>query len=77
MSQLTDKQYFIYKFFHFNIAGVEFLTTNTYQASIVGFKKYLDLSCEQSFELIKKSVTICRRAITESNSGEYINVLIK
>jgi len=56
-------------------AGVEFLTTNTYQASIVGFKKYLDLSCEQSFELIKKSVTICRRAITESNSDRNIRIM--
>lgn len=54
-----------------NIAGAEFITTNTYQASIEGFKKYLNLNYEQSFELIKKSVKVCRQAIEEENSGEY------
>lgn len=53
------------------LAGVEFLTTNTYQASMDGFKKHLDLNYEQSFELIKKSVKICRRAIQEESSGEF------
>jgi S-methylmethionine-dependent homocysteine/selenocysteine methylase len=57
------------------IAGVEFLTTCTYQASIEGFQKYLGLNYEKSYELIKKSVAICRRAITEENSSEY-NILI-
>jgi len=52
-------------------AGAEFLTTNTYQASIEGFQKYLNLNYDQSFQLIKKSVTICRRAIMEESSGEY------
>lgn len=59
-----------------NLAGAEFLTTNTYQASIEGFKKYLNLNYEQSFELIKKSVTICRQAISEENSGEYQHLII-
>lgn len=53
------------------IAGVDFLTTNTYQASIEGFQKYLKLNYEDSFELIKKSVAICRRAIAEENTSEY------
>lgn len=52
-------------------AGADFLTTNTYQASIGGFQKYLDLNYDQSFELIKKSVMICRRAITEANNAIY------
>lgn len=56
------------------LAGVEFLTTNTYQASIEGFKKYLNLNYEQSFELIKKSVKICRRAIQEESSGEFLSL---
>lgn len=51
------------------LAGVDFLTTITYQASIEGFKKYLDLNYNESYELIKKSVTLCRRAIEEENSG--------
>lgn len=53
------------------VAGAEFLTTNTYQASIEGFQKYLDLSYEQSIELIKKSVQICRQAIAEENLGKH------
>jgi len=59
-----------------NSAGVEFLTTNTYQASIEGFQKYLNLNYEQSFQLIKKSVTICRQAILEESSGEYQHICI-
>lgn len=58
-------------FFLVFVAGAEFLTTNTYQASIEGFQKYLNLNYEESFELIKKSVTLCRQAITEENSGKY------
>ncbi|VVC33171.1 Hypothetical protein CINCED_3A014970 [Cinara cedri] len=56
-------------------AGVDFLTTNTYQASIEGFQKYLNLNYEQSFELIKKSVSICRQAISEENCGRKIQIL--
>jgi len=58
----------------FPTAGADFLTTITYQASIVGFQKYLGLDYDQSFELIKKSVMICRRAIIEENAGYYIIV---
>ncbi|XP_060848124.1 homocysteine S-methyltransferase-like [Rhopalosiphum padi] len=56
-------------------AGAEFLTTNTYQASIEGFRKYLDLNFDQSFELIKKSVAICRRAIMEESSGRTVRIM--
>ncbi|XP_025421281.1 uncharacterized protein LOC112691320 [Sipha flava] len=56
-------------------AGVEFLTTCTYQASIEGFQKYLGLNYEKSYELIKKSVAICRRAITEENSKRCIQIM--
>lgn len=59
------------------IAGVDFLTTDTYQASIEGFQKYLKLNYEQSYELIKKSVTICRQAIIEENAGEYKHLRVK
>lgn len=52
-------------------AGVDFLTTVTYQASIGGFQKYLNLDYDQSFELIKKSVMVCRQAITEENNEIY------
>jgi len=61
-------------FFTFSTAGADFLTTITYQASIAGFQKYLDLDYDQSFELIKKSVMICRQAIIEENVGNYIIV---
>ncbi|XP_026818358.1 uncharacterized protein LOC113557190 [Rhopalosiphum maidis] len=56
-------------------AGAEFLTTNTYQASIEGFRKYLNLNFDQSFELIKKSVAICRRAIMEESSGRTVRIM--
>jgi len=56
-------------------AGAEFLTTNTYQASIEGFQKYLDLNFDQSFQLIKKSVTICQRAIIEESSVRTVKIM--
>ncbi|KAE9543775.1 hypothetical protein AGLY_002005 [Aphis glycines] len=48
-------------------SGADFLTTVTYQVSIGGFQKYLNLDYDQSYELIKKSVMVCRQAITEEN----------
>ncbi|XP_025194231.1 homocysteine S-methyltransferase YbgG-like isoform X2 [Melanaphis sacchari] len=56
-------------------AGADFLTTITYQASIEGFQKYLNLDYDQSFELIKKSVMICRRAIIEENEERNIQIM--
>lgn len=63
-----------YLFITYTTAGADFLTTITYQASIGGFQKYLNLDYDQSYELIKKSVIICRQAITEENVGNYIIV---
>ncbi|KAF0759524.1 homocysteine S-methyltransferase 1-like [Aphis craccivora] len=56
-------------------AGVDFLTTVTYQASIEGFQKYLNLDYDQSFELIKKSVMVCQQAITEENVDRNIQIM--
>lgn len=39
------------------------LVTNTYQASIEGFRTHLGHSETEAFNLIKKSVTLCKRAI--------------
>lgn len=61
-------------FIAYILAGVDFLSTCTYQASIAGFQKHLGLNYDQSIELIKKSVKICRRAIIETNSGKYANI---
>jgi homocysteine S-methyltransferase len=54
------------------------LQTNTYQASIGGFIKYLGLSTEESFELIKTGVNLAKSARSfhatevESSSGLLI-----
>ncbi|KAE9522925.1 hypothetical protein AGLY_016684 [Aphis glycines] len=52
------------------VTGADFLTTVTYQVSIGGFQKYLNLDYDQSYELIKKSVMVCRQAITEENKHQ-------
>lgn len=44
--------------------------TNTYQASIDGFKDYLDLDKEESIELIKESVGYARKAIRQELGDE-------
>lgn len=38
------------------------IMTNTYQASVDGFMKYLNLSKQESYDLIKKSVEYTRIA---------------
>ncbi|XP_044255749.1 homocysteine S-methyltransferase 1-like [Tribolium madens] len=44
-------------------AGCDIIETNSYQASIPGFMKYLNLSKEESYNLIKKSVSLAKTAI--------------
>lgn len=39
------------------------MVTNTYQASIEGFQTHLGLNETEAINLIKKSVTLCRKAI--------------
>lgn len=56
-------------------AGADIVITNTYQASIDGFKSYLNLDKEESIELIKESVNYVKKAIAlelgENDCCEY------
>ncbi|KAF4521562.1 hypothetical protein B566_EDAN001282 [Ephemera danica] len=45
-------------------AGAQLIRTNSYQASIGGFREHLGLNEEESINLIKKSVELARQAIT-------------
>lgn len=52
-------------------AGAEIILTNTYQSSIEGYKEYLKLNDEESFELIKSTVKlahVARDKYVSSNS---------
>lgn len=51
-----------YKFISFILAGAEIIKTNTYQASVDGFMKYLNFSKEESRNLIKKAIEIAYQA---------------
>ncbi|XP_075153869.1 betaine-homocysteine S-methyltransferase-like [Haematobia irritans] len=42
--------------------GAQIILTNTYQSSVEGFMKHLNLSREQSMELIKKSCALAKEA---------------
>lgn len=44
------------------LAGADVIMTNTYQASVDGFVQYLNLSEEESYNLIKKAVEYTRIA---------------
>nr|XP_018911624.1 PREDICTED: uncharacterized protein LOC109040238 [Bemisia tabaci] len=46
-------------------AGSNIIETCTYQASIPGFMKYLNLNLEESVQLIQEAVTLARQAIKE------------
>lgn len=59
-------------------AGADIIITNSYQASVEGFKQYLNLDKEEGIELIKESVYYVKKAIelelgTETYDGEYYN----
>ncbi|XP_050528290.1 homocysteine S-methyltransferase YbgG-like [Daktulosphaira vitifoliae] len=56
-------------------AGVDMITTNTYQASINGFQKFLGLNYCESYELLKKSVKLCKKAIQVEGLGKYVKVM--
>lgn len=46
----------------FLLAGADLIRTNTYQASIVGYKKYLGLSDEESVGVLENSVELAFQA---------------
>lgn len=50
-------------------AGCEIISTNTYQASVDGFQKYLNLDRQQSLDLIKEAVVLARKAVNKSVNG--------
>lgn len=44
-------------------AGSDIIQTNTYQASVLGFVKYLNKSEDESLGLIKKAVELAKKAV--------------
>ncbi|KAK5646297.1 hypothetical protein RI129_004761 [Pyrocoelia pectoralis] len=58
----TQPQAIIDTHLDFLRAGADIIMTNTYQASISGFEKYLNLSKEDSYDLIKKAVNYAKIA---------------
>ncbi|XP_065214299.1 homocysteine S-methyltransferase YbgG-like isoform X2 [Planococcus citri] len=55
-----------------HITGADIITTNTYQASIEGFNKHLQLSSHQSYHLIKKAVQLAKQAIIQENANRIV-----
>lgn len=47
-------------------AGCDVIITNTYQSSVDGFKKYLNLNHDDSIALIKQAVHLARQAVDKS-----------
>jgi homocysteine S-methyltransferase len=61
------------------LAGADVLMTNTYQASIGGFMKYLGMSKEASYQLIKTAVNLAKLACSlyATEVGSSAGLLIK
>jgi len=61
------------------LAGADVLQTNTYQASIGGFIKYLGLNTEESYQLIKTGVNLAKsaRSFHATEVGSSSGLLIK
>jgi len=58
-------------------AGADIIETNTYQASVPGVMKHLSLSNSDSINLIKKAVSLAKRAVDtylqETNKEKCVN----
>jgi len=50
-------------------AGASIITCASYQASIAGFKKHLNLSKEESLGLIERSVAIAKEALVDEDNN--------
>ncbi|KAK9737845.1 Homocysteine S-methyltransferase [Popillia japonica] len=75
----TNKAEVINTHLDFLQAGANIISTNTYQASIDGFVKYLNLSERESYDLIKEAVGLARKAISiykSRNNIENTNILV-
>jgi methionine synthase I (cobalamin-dependent) len=61
------------------LAGADVLKTNTYQASTGGFIKYLGLSTEESYQLIKTAVNLAKSACLfhATEVGSTAGLLVK
>lgn len=57
-------------------AGAEAILTNTYQASVEGYNKYLNFNDEQSIALIKDTVKLAHVARSTYLSGKSNSVAI-
>ncbi|KAG5882120.1 hypothetical protein JTB14_016883 [Gonioctena quinquepunctata] len=56
--------------------GVDIIETNTYQASVMGFMKYLGISKEESIQLIGKAVELAKVAISNCEKRGFKKPLI-
>lgn len=55
-------------------AGADIIETNTYQASVPGMMKYLNMSEQESLDLLEKSVYLARKAVDDYIREERIPI---
>lgn len=53
-------------------AGADIILSNSYQASVEGFMKYLSFSTEESLNLITKSVELAKAVALKAGRGEIL-----
>lgn len=59
-------------------AGSKIIRTNSYQASVPGFMKHMNVTQQDAIKSIKESVSLARKAISEEEdlSGKKLNVQV-
>ncbi|XP_073988119.1 homocysteine S-methyltransferase YbgG-like isoform X2 [Rhodnius prolixus] len=75
---LTDKDICISVHRDFVRAGSKIIRTNTYQASVPGFMKHMNVSQQDAIKVIKESVSLAKQAIAEEEDicGKKLNVQV-
>lgn len=76
---ITDPESIVATHLDFLKAGADIILTDTYQASVDGFKKYMNIMEDESLELFSKAVDYAKRAINlykndvQSKGVEVVN----
>nr|CAI5817400.1 unnamed protein product [Callosobruchus analis] len=73
---ITDSEAVIKTHMDYIQVGVDIIETNTYQASIEGFMQHLNISKEESYQLIQKAVELAKIAVERCEKMGYKRPLI-
>lgn len=76
LAQSPEKCTYVHR--DFVLAGANIISTGSYQATVDGYKTYVNMDKEQSLQVIRNSVSLARQGIemAQSETGQTFNVKV-